>query len=44
VNTADFVNAPVVGGHIHFPRPALMDDVLAVLEATQVGLKHLQPD
>jgi hypothetical protein len=33
---ARFADIPVVDGHIHFPQPELMDDVLAVMEATGV--------
>jgi predicted TIM-barrel fold metal-dependent hydrolase len=41
MNLADFSDVPVVDGHIHFPRPELMDDILGVMEATGVARANL---
>jgi predicted TIM-barrel fold metal-dependent hydrolase len=36
-----FADIPVIDGHIHFPRPSLMDDVLGVMDATGIARANL---
>jgi len=36
-----FAEIPVIDGHIHFPHPWLMDDVLAVMEAVRLARANL---
>lgn len=41
MNFSHLADVPVVDGHIHFPHPDLMDDLLAVMETMRVARANL---